>query len=261
MKKVLLVGELSEIARSLNECLADDFQVQLCPGDLTNMKAMVKITKPDLVIICQIGVEEVDNAIFTWLQEKCPKTPILGITTSDGRKQCRDYYKSEQFDVLFRPFAKNELLKKCHGLLGITSGNGIGHKTAEKQKQKKKIMIVDDSVLLLRTMKSMLDKQYEICLAKSGEQALKMIPRENPDLILLDYEMDGMDGKDTFEAMKEDEDMRLIPVVFLTSVANRKAIYDVLKSKPNGYILKPPDEERIRETIEKIMEGKETGTL
>ena len=92
--------------------------------------------------------------------------------------------------------------------------------------------------------------QYE---KHAGEQALKLIPRENPDLILLDYEMDGMDGKSTFEAMKEDDDMKWIPVVFLTSIADRKSIYDVLRSKPDGYILKPPDKEKIRETIEELI--------
>lgn len=253
MKKVLLVGELSEIVRSLNECLEADFQVQLCSEELTNVQAMVKIIKPELIIICQIGVEDIDNAIFTWLQEKCSGTPVLGITTSDGWKQCRNVYKGEQFDVLFRPVAKNELLKKCHELLDGYGSGQSGHKAAEKRWQKKKIMLVDDSALLLRSMKSMLEKHYDICLAKSGEQALKLIPQENPDLILLDYEMDGMDGKSTFEAMKEDEDMKWIPVVFLTSIADRKAIYDVLKSKPDGYILKPPDKERIFETIEEIL--------
>lgn len=256
MKKVLLIGELSEIVRSLNECLANDFQVQLCSEQLTNVQAMVKIIKPELIVICQIGAEEIDNAIFAWLEEKCPKTPVLGITTSEGWQQCRDFYKSERVDVLFRPVAKGELLEKCYQLLKLTDGAKVTGKLINQPEQKKKIMIVDDSALLLRSMKSMLEKYYDICLAKSGEQALKMIPKENPDLILLDYEMEGMDGKATFEAMKEDEDMKWIPVVFLTSVANRQSIYSVLKSKPEGYILKPPDESRILETIEEIFGGK-----
>lgn len=253
MKKVLLVGELSEIVRSLNECLTDDFQVQLCPKELAKVQAMVKIIKPDLIVICQIGAEEIDNAMYTWLQEKCSGTSVLGIMTSDGWKQCRDFYKSEQFDVLFRPVAKNQLLKKCHELLGDCGSNASGRKLADSRWRKKKIMLVDDSALLLRSMKSMLEKQYDICLAKSGEQALKLIPQENPDLILLDYEMEGMDGKSTFEAMREDEDMKWIPVVFLTSIADRKSVYDVLSSKPDGYLLKPPDEEKIRETIQEIL--------
>lgn len=254
MKKVLLVGELSEIVRSLNECLEDDFQVQLCSEQLENVQAMVKIIKPELIIICQIGVEEIDSAIFAWIHEKCAGTPALGITTSDGWKQCREFYKMEQFDALFRPVEKHELLKKCHEMLSGVSG-GPEAEVIGSMQRKKKIMLVDDSALLLRSMKSMLEKHYDICLAKSGEQALKRIPKENPDLILLDYEMDGMDGKSTFEAMKEDEDMRWIPVVFLTSIADRKSIYSVLRSKPDGYILKPPDENRIRETIEEILGG------
>lgn len=254
MKKILLIGELGEIVRSLNECLTGTFQVQICSEQIENIQAMIKITKPDMIIICQIGVEDIDSAIFTWLQEKCSKTPVLGITTNDGWKQCREFYKSEQFDVLFRPVTRNELLGKCHDLLGGKSGNSEGYGIYDMPLEKKKIMIVDDSALLLRNMKSMLEKYYNICLAKSGEQALNMIPKENPDLILLDYEMEGMDGKSTFEAMKRDEDMKWIPVVFLTSIADRKSIYDVLKSKPDGYILKPPDEEKIRATIQEILE-------
>lgn len=256
MKKVLLIGELNDIARSLNECLADDYQVQLCSEQIENVQAMVKIVKPDLIIIYQIGVEEIDTAVFQFLGEKCSNIPVLGITTSEGWKQCRDFYKSEQFDVLFRPVAKNDLLEKCRLLLSSGSTIQPRKKTFEELSQRKKIMIVDDSALLLRSMKSMLEKYYDICLAKSGEQALKLIPRENPDLVLLDYEMQGMDGKDTIEAMKEDEDMQSIPVVFLTSISDRSSIYSVLKSEPDGYILKPPDEKRIRETIEEIFARK-----
>ena len=252
-RKVLLIGELSEIVRSLNECLADDFQVQLCSEQIENVQGMVKIIKPDLIIICQIGIEEVDKAIFEFIKQKCPKTPALGIATSEGRKQCDDYYNMEQFHVMIRPIVKNELINKCNQLIGEDRVAEPERKIVEKSQSKKKIMIVDDSAIMLRSMKSMLESHYDICLAKSGEQALKTIPKENPDLILLDYEMEGMDGKATFEAMKEDIDMQDIPVVFLTSIADRQAIYAVLKIKPDGYILKPPDQERIMETIEEIL--------
>lgn len=255
MKKIVLIGELGEIVRSLNECLDGEFQVQLCSSQLENVKSVVKISKPDIIIICQIGIEEIDKAIFTWIQERCPQIPALGITTNEGWKLCREFYKTEQFDVLFRPVAKNELLEKCHHM----TDPGRDYRTPEYvpgNSHKRKIMLVDDSAILLRSMKSMLEKNYIVCLAKSGEQALKLIPKEKPDLILLDYEMEGMDGKSTFEAMKEDEDMKWIPVVFLTSIADRKSIYSVLKSKPEGYILKPPDAEKIFEIIEEIFKQK-----
>lgn len=223
-----------------------------CSEQLENIKAMVKIVKPDMMIICQIGTKEIDNEIFAWMQEKCPRIPKLGITTSEGWQQCRDFYKSEQFEVLFRPVTKQDLLKRCREMLEPTGLGNTGEEVMRYFQEKRKIMLVDDSALLLRSMKSMLEKHYNICLAKSGEQALKLIPKEKPDLVLLDYEMDGLDGKSTFELMRADEDMKWIPVVFLTSVADRKTIYSLLESKPDGYILKPPDEEKIFNTIEEI---------
>lgn len=123
----------------------------------------------------------------------------------------------------------------------------------EQTQRRKKILLVDDSAIMLRSIKSMLDKHYDVCLAKSGEQALMTIPREKPDLILLDYEMEGMDGKQTFIKMKKNAYMSTIPVIFLTSNADRKVIYSVLKTEPDGYLLKPPDENRILKTIEETL--------
>lgn len=108
-----------------------------------------------------------------------------------------------------------------------------------------------DDTILLDTVCQFYDMAEKE--ADTLTEALELIPKEKPDLILLDYEMQGMDGKDTFEAMKADEMMRWIPVVFLTSIADRQAIYSVLKSKPDGYILKPPDEKRILETIRELI--------
>lgn len=251
MRKVLLIGELNEVVRNLNECLSDDFQIQLCSADLENVQGMVKIVKPELIIVCQIGTEETSDAILNWLLEKHPQNPMLAITTSEKWKQCRNLCKGNQFDKLFRPFTKEELLQKCHQLLCL---EGAVHKE-NQQDGKKKILVVDDSPLLLRNIKNILDKEYTVFLATSGKQALNLIPQKQPDLILLDYEMPEMDGRATFEAIKEDEDGKFIPVVFLTSVSDRKTIYSVLQSSPAGYILKPPDKNKLLETIEQVLKG------
>lgn len=76
-------------------------------------------------------------------------------------------------------------------------------------------MIVDDNPLVLRNMKSILEEKYDIFLVPSGEKALELIPKKHPDLVLLDYEMPGMDGKAVFEAMTQDDEMKTIPVIFL----------------------------------------------
>lgn len=249
MKKVLLVGELNEIVRSLNECLMGDFQVQLCIGQLESVQGMVSILRPDLIVISQISLEEMDGTIFEWLKEHRSYLPVLVISTIESWKQIKPYCQSEQFHRMFRPIAKTDLLEKCYELLKIKKGTN----TAPKLRTRKKILVVDDSPLLLRSIKGILEKKYTLFLATSGEQALSMILSKQPDLVLLDYEMPGMDGKKTFEAMLEDEFAKDIPVIFLTSIAERSQIYAVLKSYPADYILKPPEKETLLRRIEEVL--------
>lgn len=121
------------------------------------------------------------------------------------------------------------------------------------RKPDKKIMLVDDSPIMLRNIKNILDKKYLVLLATSGRQALSAIPEKEPDLVVLDYKMPEMDGKTVFEEMQKDEYMKNIPVIFLTSVSDSKTIQSILKLKPAGYILKPPDQDKVLETIQEAL--------
>ena len=252
MKKILLVGELGAVVRSLNECLCANYAVQICSKQLDNVQGMVKIIKPDMIVICQLEMEDKTPEIYQWLNSDCKRIPILVITTIIEWESCRKYCQENNFDKMFRPVSKKDLLDKCRRMLDQYAE---AHDKYDECR-KKRILIVDDSPIVLRNLKDLLGSQYDIFLSTSGEQALKMIPAKSPDLILLDYEMPGMDGRETFEAILEDNSMKHIPVVFLTSVAKRQPIYDVLKSIPAGYILKPPDREKLLGTIEDVLNGK-----
>ena len=255
MQKVLLIGELGDIVRSLNECLEDDFQVQLCSAELDNVQGMVKIVKPDLILACQIGIEEVDGEIFGWIQENCRTTPVIVVTTREGWGQCKGYCEAEQFDKVFRPIGKEDLLDKCYQMLGsrrMLPEVGVEEEFDEIP-VRKKILIVDDNPVLLRNTKKILDGEYDVYVATSGETGLKMIFSKQPDLVLLDYEMPEMDGKEMYETMLEDEFAKEIPVIFLTYIDDRSQIYAVLKSTPAGYILKPPDKEKLFEEIRRVL--------
>lgn len=250
MRKVLLVGELNEVMRSLNECLVDDFQIQISSEEIENVKRMVKIVKPDMVIVSQIGIEKVDRELLEWFQDNYPDLPVLIIGKREDWKRFHQLCESEQFAQLFRPVEKQDILAKCYEMLKIQ--NNIYHKTYYV-KEPKKILIIDDSAFLLRNMKALLSEKYTVFVATSGEQGIRMIPNKRPDLILLDYEMPGLNGKKTFDIMQADELMRDIPVVFLTGIAEREDVYAVLKSLPNGYILKPPNKEDLFERIYAVL--------
>lgn len=254
MDKILLVGESHDAVKGFSESLSKDYQIYFCVEHIKKLQVMINVVRPDLVILFQMQIQEMDAAVFHLFQEQYPQILILGVTTSEGWKQCKDFYRREQCHVLFRPVEKSELLEKCHQILN-TDSVGTWEEDNYVSRRKKRILIVDDSALLLRSMKNMLENYYEIYLAKSGEQALKVIPKVRPDLILLDYEMQGLDGKDTFEVMKSENDMKDIPVVFLTSISDSDSIYSILKLEPEGYLLKPPNEKKIRMKIEELLQN------
>ncbi|MEE0863350.1 MAG: response regulator [Lachnospiraceae bacterium] len=98
----------------------------------------------------------------------------------------------------------------------------------------------------------MLKEKYEVRVATSGMQALTLIGKKKTDLIFLDYEMPICDGKMTLEMIRELDESKDIPVVFLTGVSDKEHIAAVLDLKPEGYLLKPANSDVIYKTIEKV---------
>lgn len=110
--------------------------------------------------------------------------------------------------------------------------------------KKKKILVVDDSGAMLRNVKRWLEDHYQVSLANSGAMAIKFLAVNRPDLILLDYEMPILDGRQMLEMIRAESEFADIPVIFLTSKDDRESVIQVMSLKPNGYLLKmqPPGE-------------------
>jgi len=115
------------------------------------------------------------------------------------------------------------------------------------------VLIIDDNGILLRTAKEMLEEQFEVSIAPSYDVALKAVKKKKPDIILLDYEMPKMNGIDTLKALREKKETREIPIIFLTGVADKSIVTEILSLKPDGYMLKPPNKQKLIDLIEKIL--------
>ncbi|MBR1673229.1 MAG: response regulator [Fretibacterium sp.] len=119
---------------------------------------------------------------------------------------------------------------------------------------KKKILAVDDNGPTLRVIKAMLESElYDVTIVNSGMNAMKAIGKSRPDLVLLDYEMPVCDGRQVFEMIRADDEIKDIPVVFLTGVNDREHIEPILALRPAGYLLKPLDKKKLLETIRKAL--------
>ena len=112
------------------------------------------------------------------------------------------------------------------------------------KKSKRKVLVVDDSGAMLRNLREWLGEKYNVIPANSGAMAMKYISRELPDLILLDYEMPVVNGKQILEMIRTEVDFSSIPVIFLTGKNDKDSVASVMALHPQGYLLKtlPPGE-------------------
>lgn len=144
----------------------------------------------------------------------------------------------------------------------IQDGNGVSIKAdnamteikkylnKNKAEKKKKILAVDDSDVVLHSMKKLLEKDYEVALAKSGLSAIRSITLDRPDLILLDYEMPVCDGSQVLEMIRAEEDFADIPVVFLTGRGDKESVRKLISLRPRGYLIKSTPPEEIKKSID-----------
>ena len=118
-----------------------------------------------------------------------------------------------------------------------------------------KILIVDDMPANLQILRGALEPEgYNILIATNGEGAIKSAGAANPDLILLDVQMPGMDGFEACRVLKADPGTREIPVIFLTAQVE---IDDVVKGLELGavdYVTKPFDSRELLRRVRTHLE-------
>lgn len=120
-------------------------------------------------------------------------------------------------------------------------------------KGKKHILIVDDVTTNLKCLGEILKDDYSLSMAKSGEQAISMMLKVNPDLVLLDVKMPGMDGYETFSKIKSIPEICDTPIIFLTADSENESELKGLRLGASDFIRKPYEPEVMIGRIEKAL--------
>lgn len=124
----------------------------------------------------------------------------------------------------------------------------------ENETVKKRILAVDDAVIILRRITDALEEYYDVITVNSGARALRYLEKEKPDLILLDIRMMPKDGLETLREIRAMEDRADIPVIMLTGVEDKKSVMEGIKLGIRDYILKPFFPEDLLERIQRVLE-------
>jgi len=112
-----------------------------------------------------------------------------------------------------------------------------------------KILAVDDNADNLTTLKAVLSEvmpKSNLLMATNGQSALELAVAENPDVILLDIVMPGMDGYEVCRRLKADERLSAIPVVFLTALrTDHESRVKALQVGAEGFLSKPLNDQEL----------------
>jgi two-component system, cell cycle response regulator len=117
-----------------------------------------------------------------------------------------------------------------------------------------KILSVDDS----RTIRLIVTKAFrpydcQVCEATNGEEGLAVAAREKPDLVFLDVTMPVMDGVTMLTKLKEDPNLKAIPVIMLTAESGRENVLHIARLGVRDYLVKPFKEEQLVEKAGRVV--------
>jgi twitching motility two-component system response regulator PilH len=116
-----------------------------------------------------------------------------------------------------------------------------------------KVMVVDDSSSDRRNLEGIVrDAGYAVITAASGQEAIDVASRELPDVILLDVVMDDVDGFKACRILKEREQTRGIPIIFVTSKTQKADRRWAELQGAQGFISKPYTPDQILDEIRRL---------
>jgi len=283
MKKILLIGNPNGIIQNVFDLLSEIHRVQICEPVRNSVKSLCKIVKPDVLVI--VKTSDMVDSLFREIRIDLPAVPIITVCNSDDA--WINYFKGQNNIFVLKPVKKQDLLNAIEGKApaagkvgtAVTSessspdsldatNNSTDSEAAQSNISseitgkavagnavagRREILAIDDDPMTLRAIKGMLGDRYEVIVATSAEKGMSLIGSHNFGLILLDYEMADMDGCTAFALFKMNHMTSEIPVIFLTSVSDKKRITDVLQLKPAGYLLKPINADKLKEAVAAVL--------
>ena len=120
----------------------------------------------------------------------------------------------------------------------------------------KKILIVDDDQLMQKLLEYIIKKAgYQVSVADNGSNAIKIVKRDKPDLIISDVEMPKMNGLELCQKLKENIDTKVIPIILIT---NNTPIQDKIigfRSGADDYFMKPLHLKNLLTRVQSLLES------
>lgn len=260
--KILICGKQNIIIDDFFHHLSDDFDLLTTSFRYEDIVKHVSLFHPDVFILCLNGETKDDLSVMMELKRIFTRESIF-VFIAGSREDC-EFFRSTVV------YMAEESFEKPINIVAIR--NRINDYMEDKKKKevedakiqaelekikeenrRKHVLVIDDDPIMLKVVKEHLHENYDVATAISGKIAYKFLDNKSTDMILLDYEMPGEDGPDVLINLRKREELANIPIIFLTGVSDKDKITAALSLKPQGYLLKPIDKDKLIGTIEKFI--------
>lgn len=260
--KTLIVGKDDVIIDDIFNQLHSYFDPVTSSNRTEDLLRHLDFYNPEIFMICTTDEEknELNNYIGLKRQLKKMGIPVVIISSLAGCEQLEKAAPDMADLYLYRPITAEVIKEKILDLIDQLEEEKKSKIEASAPKveevkpaEKKHVLIIDDDPLMLKLIKEYLGDKYEVGTAISGKIGLKFLEKKHTDLILLDYEMPDMKGPEVLTKIRENEALAEVPTIFLTGVTDKSKIVEALVLKPQGYVVKPIERDKLMETVEKFI--------
>ncbi|MBM3304530.1 MAG: response regulator [Candidatus Aminicenantes bacterium] len=115
------------------------------------------------------------------------------------------------------------------------------------------ILCIDDNPEVLKLMKMLLSDEYDLELTDSAEKGLALLREKNPDIVLCDVMMPGMDGHAFSRTVKSDEALKHVPILLVTARSGAEMLAEGIQAGADDYISKPFDSVELKARIRALL--------
>ncbi len=128
--------------------------------------------------------------------------------------------------------------------------------------ERKRVLVVDDEIYIVHILEFTLTMEgYEVLTAADGEEALRRIANDSPDLVVLDIMMPRMDGYEVLRRLRADDEFRHLPVILLSAKGRPIDRETGLEIGADDYIVKPFSPRRLLEKIHDLLDQARLGQV
>jgi DNA-binding response OmpR family regulator len=275
--RILLVEDEEALADVLEAKLKKEGHELQVSYDGEDGYEQIKNWKPELILL-DIVMPKMDGyEVLEKMNEEGIKIPVIIISNSGQPVEIEKTKKLGAIDHLIKTqFDPKEVVDKVQKYLVSSSNNstqeGFSGSIEEeediqprKEKGAKesvgiKVMLVEDDSFLRDICAKKLSKEgFEVYEAIDGEEALKIVEKVNPDIVLLDIILPAIDGFEVLEKIRSNPNLKTqkVPIIMLSNLGQKDDIEKALKIGANDYLVKAHfNTEEIIEKIKKEL-GKE----